>query len=76
MASNARELLAVEGAYTWNDFRFEDDRGDYCNIDTGLVSLEAGTACSGMDVLRGMHCSPFPKVVGCLAGEMPEWSHR
>ena len=35
-----------------------------------MVVLESGTAYSKKNVLRGMHCSPFPKVIACLKGIM------
>lgn len=60
----------IHGAYVFYSPRYEDERGDYCNISTHMVVLESGTAQSKKNVLRGMHCSPFPKVIACLSGIM------
>ena len=65
-----KEFETIKGAYTFSNPRYADDRGDYVNISTQMAVLEAGSAVSRKNVLRGMHCSPFPKVVACLSGEM------
>lgn len=63
-------LANIHGAYVFYSPRYEDNRGDYCNISTHMVVLESGTATSKKNVLRGMHCSPFPKIIACLSGIM------
>ncbi|CAD7972357.1 unnamed protein product [Amoebophrya sp. A25] len=61
---------AIQGVYTFPVAKFDDARGNYVNLSTEMAVLESGTALSHKNVLRGFHCSPFPKVVTCLAGEM------
>lgn len=60
----------IKGAYSFTASRYADFRGDYVNLDSGMAAVEAGTAISKKNVVRGFHCSPFPKIVGCLAGSM------
>lgn len=66
--------LAVEGAFVYyGNGNFDDARGFYEEIDLPLgdhAVLESGYAQSKRNVMRGMHCSPYAKIVVCLAGEM------
>eukprot|EP00929_Paragymnodinium_shiwhaense_P075223 TRINITY_DN38452_c0_g1_i1.p1 TRINITY_DN38452_c0_g1~~TRINITY_DN38452_c0_g1_i1.p1 ORF type:complete len:238 (+),score=39.87 TRINITY_DN38452_c0_g1_i1:47-760(+) len=70
--------LRVRGAILYHGSgRFEDDRGFYEEIDLVERALEdpflcrqSGYAMSRRNVLRGIHCSAYGKVVVCLAGEM------
>lgn len=54
--------------------RFEDHRGFYEEIELHAneepVVLQSGYASSQKNVVRGMHCSPYGKIVVCTAGEM------
>lgn len=65
----------MAGAFVfYGNGHFDDERGFYEEIDlpTGpdQVVLESGYARSSRNVMRGMHCSPYGKIVVCLAGEM------
>mmetsp|Transcript_27778 Transcript_27778/g.70144 ORF Transcript_27778/g.70144 Transcript_27778/m.70144 type:complete len:619 (-) Transcript_27778:509-2365(-) len=60
----------IEGVYFVKEAAFDDHRGDYVNVPLPFPCLEGGVAMSRKNVVRGFHCSPFPKLIGCLKGKM------
>lgn len=67
--------LCVTGSFVYyGRGRHEDSRGFYEEItldaDEEAIVRQSGYAVSQSNVLRGMHCSPYGKIVVCLAGEM------
>ncbi|CAD7976019.1 unnamed protein product [Amoebophrya sp. A120] len=62
--------LSINDVFFVKEGSFEDHRGDYVNVPVPFPVLEGGVAASKKNVARGFHCSPFPKVVGCLTGKM------
>jgi len=67
--------LRIEGAMAYfGAGRFQDERGFYEEIDFKTSGVETaqqtGFSCSERNVLRGIHCSPYGKIVSCLSGEM------
>lgn len=73
--------LRVEGALVFFDrLRHEDERGffeevsfsDIVGVQTAEAPLvrQSGYSCSQRNVLRGIHCSPYGKLVICQSGEM------
>lgn len=73
-AGTVRPLNIVGAFIYYGSGKFEDGRGFYEEIKfpsdiVGAVE-QSGYAVSQCNVLRGMHCSPYGKLVVCLAGEM------
>eukprot|EP00927_Polykrikos_kofoidii_P063687 TRINITY_DN58559_c0_g1_i1.p1 TRINITY_DN58559_c0_g1~~TRINITY_DN58559_c0_g1_i1.p1 ORF type:complete len:211 (-),score=25.51 TRINITY_DN58559_c0_g1_i1:99-731(-) len=66
--------LRVADAFVFmGNGRFEDDRGLYeeINLPRSQQSVQqSGYSVSKCNVVRGLHCSPYGKIVACLAGEM------
>lgn len=70
LAEGKTPYANIRGAYSYSAKRFADARGDFVNLELGMPAVEAGTAVSAKYVVRGFHCSPYPKIVGCLNGAM------
>lgn len=76
--------LRIEGAFVYfGSGRHEDTRGFFEEVEVPVEARgcrdqtcerwavqQSGFASSARNVLRGMHCSPYGKIVVCLAGEM------
>lgn len=52
--------------------RHEDERGAYeeMEVPQGAAVVQSGYAVSCRNTLRGLHCSPYGKIVVCQAGAM------
>eukprot|EP01101_Sappina_pedata_P008680 TRINITY_DN4865_c0_g1_i1.p1 TRINITY_DN4865_c0_g1~~TRINITY_DN4865_c0_g1_i1.p1 ORF type:complete len:195 (+),score=38.94 TRINITY_DN4865_c0_g1_i1:41-625(+) len=81
MSSPSISELAIDGALLITGARFHDDRGFFQELfhqtkyshfisgDWPQVSFSS----SNKNVLRGVHCSPYPKMVTCLTGSLIDY---
>src|SRR5689334_434827 len=47
---------------------FSDNRGNMKFIDNNKEFQQQFISINKKDVIRGIHCSPYPKIVTCLSG--------
>ncbi|CAE8631654.1 unnamed protein product [Polarella glacialis] len=73
-AGEVRQLRIADALVYFGSGRFEDERGFYEEVEQKAseepTALQTGYAISKRNVMRGLHCSPYGKIVVCQAGGM------
>eukprot|EP01102_Stenamoeba_stenopodia_P011314 TRINITY_DN3460_c0_g1_i1.p1 TRINITY_DN3460_c0_g1~~TRINITY_DN3460_c0_g1_i1.p1 ORF type:complete len:192 (-),score=25.34 TRINITY_DN3460_c0_g1_i1:180-755(-) len=75
-----KEPLAVHGAYIVRVKRFHDQRGFFEELyhkdkyqELEHAWKQVNWSWSNKGALRGLHCSPYPKLISCVSGKLRDF---